>query len=266
MNVPVQNGLLPQGFCPSDYQTILNAFSALQYVSITPATGANGMIVSSSTPGPSDHDKPWLRLDSLGRPIRIYIFANGAWLSPHVLPPGFTMIWNQALPDFTTFDGGDANPAPFSELSGQMWQLMGTTLDGKGTQVMQAQFPVGIGQFIGTGTPAAPAGATLSIGSVGGEDLHRLVQQELAPHYHNEHIAVNMAVPNGGQIKPDGSGGFVGPIANGGTELITQVVGGDPSTITPPQTVPSLALGHNTLPPYYGVYFIQRTNRLFYVV
>ena len=254
-NIIVQNGQLPQGFCPSDYQSLLNAFSAQQFVAINTISS----IVVSSTP-PADHTVAWLQLDSLGRPTRLYFFAQGAWLSLHPQVPGATMLWNQALPDFTTFDGGDANAAPWSSISGQMWQLCATTLDGLGTQVLQAQFPVGVGSFANSGVPLPVA-----LAATGGEDLHVLTQPEAPPHYHNEKIAVNRAVANGGSTDTTGGGGFVGPIADGGTELLTSVAEGDPAT-APPGGVPVSARAHNNLPPYYVVYFLQRTNRLFYVV
>lgn len=243
-NVPVQNGQLPQGFCPGDYQTLLNAFSAAQFINIS----LTNNIVVSATP-PADHTVAWLQLDSFGRPVRTYFFAQGAWLSQHPLNPGFTMLWNQALPNFTTFDGGDANAAPFGALSGQMWQVMATTLDGLGTQVGAAQFPVGVGTFASSGAVA--------VGATGGEDIHKLTQPELFPHSHILHalrvqhgsVDTTVFTPSTGDSaqQPDGA---------------TQITGGDPTTGNPP----TAALGHNNLPPYFGVYFLQRTNRLFYVV
>lgn len=247
-NVPVQNGQLPQGFCPSDYQSILNAFSAAQFVSIA---GISSGFVVSATP-PADHTVGWLQLDSGGNPTRLYFFANGAWLSLHPMQPGFTMLWNQGLPNFQTFDGGDATAAPFSTVSGQMWQLMATTLDGLGTQVMQAQFPVGVGTF-------AASGAVV-VGGAGGEDKHTLSSAEGPPHTHGENIAENLVVSQNSSV--GSNGGFVGVIGLGGTEIQAKTSLGDPTT-TPPQ---AHAAPHNTLPPYYGVYFLQRTKRLFYVV
>lgn len=249
-NVPVQNGQLPQGFCPPDYQTILNAFSAAQFVTLA---GISSGFVVSATP-PADHTVGWLQLDSLGRPVRLYFFAQGAWLSQHPLPPGFTMLWNLGLPNFQTFDGGDSSAAPYSPLSGQMWQLMSTTQDGLGTQVLQAQFPVGVGNFV-------LSGAVVVTGA-GGEDKHILTPSEGPPHTHPENIAINRAVPAGGQTDPSGNGGFVGPIGLGGSEIFGKTALGDPSSGNPP----TLAQPHNNLPPWYGVYFLQRTNRLFYVV
>ena len=246
MNIPVQNGLLPQGFCPSDYQGLLNAFSALQFVNITAIS--TGFVASASPP--PDHTVAWLQLDSSGNPVRLYFFAQGAWLSQHPMSPGLTTLWNQGLPNFATFDGGDSNTT-ISPISGAMWQLMATTLDGKGTQVLQAQFPVGVGTFAASGAVA--------VGGTGGEDKHLLAGTEGPPHAHGEEIAINRAVANGGSTDTTGNGGFVGPIGLGGTELISRTALGDP-------TNPTQAAPHNNLPPWYGVYFLQRTNRLFYVV
>jgi len=262
MNVPVLNGQLPQGFCPPDYQTMLNAFSAQQFVQIDAVSTGS---VASNTP-PADHSVTWLQLDSLGRPVRTY-FYYGAWLSRHPLPPGFTMLWNQALPNFQTFDGGDAVAAPWSDVSGQMWQLMAATLDGlsvaPANDVMNTRVPIGVGTF--RNPDGTLSTRTVVLGQQGGEDQHILTQPEIAPHYHTTKVAVNKAVKDGGSTDTSGKGGFVGPIVDGGTEILTSVAEGDPAT-APPGGVPTQALAHNTLPPYNGVYFLQRTNRLFYVV
>lgn len=257
-NVPVQNGLLPQGFCPGDYQSILNAFSAVQFVNLG-ATSSG--FVASATP-PADHTVAWLQLDSSGNPVRVYYFAQGAWLSLHPIPPGHTTVWPMALPSslsasngLINYDGGDAaNVIPYSPITGAMWQLASNALNGSGTRIIQARSPMGVGTF--------PSGATVNVNDTGGEETHKLTLQELFPHGHFENVAVNRAVPNGGQIDTSGNGGFVGPISLGGTEEFSKVAGGDPATGNPPTN----SLGHNTLSLYYGVYFLQRTSRLFYVV
>lgn len=255
MNIPVQNGLLPQGFCPSDYQSILNAFSAQQFINFTNI--ANGFVISSTPP--ADHSVGWLQLDSLGRPVRLYAFAQGAWLSPHPIQPGFTMIWPQALPvalnasnGLINYDGGDGNLPPYSAISGAMWQLANASLDGTGTQIMGARMPLTVGTLT--------SGKIVNAGDVGGEENHKLTVQEMFPHVHGEQIANNRAVPNGGT--PSTNGDFMGPSTNGGTEFLTRSVGGDPATGNPPTN----SLGHNTMSLYFGVYMLQRTSRLFYVV
>jgi len=258
MNVTVQNGLLPQGFCPSDYQSLLNAFSAVQFVPINSVSS----IVVSPTP-PADHSVAWLQTDSNGNPIRIYVVASGAWLSPHPLQPGHTMIWNQTLPNLQTYDGGDASVAPFSDLSGQMWQLMATTLDGNGTQVAQAQFPVGVGTTVNSGAVVVGANNVTDTG-VNGEDKHVLLDTELALHRHylaNTDFGNPIAGPflsNSTQMNQGAGGGSnfldykLTGSANPATQGLSSIVGSN--------------IAHNTLPPFYGVYFLQRTIRRFYVV
>jgi hypothetical protein len=237
-NLPIQNSNLPQGFCASDYQSILNAFSAAQFVNVNTVAG----VIVSSTP-PADHTSAWLQLDSNGRPTRIYFFAQGAWLSLHPLPPGFTMIWNQVLPNFQTFDGGDATAAPYSAVSGQMWQLMATTLDGLGTQVAQAQFPVGVGTL--------PSTTPIAVGGTGGEEKHILTPAEQG----NIVASVTTDVESAGNDHK-----VLDTLTLNGIAMNNANLG--PSTIPLAGTVAA----HNTLPPYYGVYFLQRTSRLFYTV
>lgn len=260
--IPVLNGQLPQGFCPTTLQETLNAFSAVQYVNLDIVSS----ITVSSTP-PADHTVAWLQLDSMGRPVRLYFFAQGAWLSMHPETPGMIKLWNQTLPNFNTFDGGSA--AVISDISGPMWQLASTALDGSGTQVLQAQFPIGVGDFK-TNIPASTSGIVnvgannvTTTGAVG-EDKHKLLDTELALHRHylansdfgDTATAADLSPTN--QMN-QGAGGHSGPLdyklkgsSNPATQGLSSIVGSD----TP----------HNTLPPFYGVYFLQRTNRLFYLI
>jgi hypothetical protein len=239
----VQAGTLPSGFCPADYQTILNTFSANQTV-ILPAS-ASSLQVSATKP--SDTTKPWLQLDSLGRPVRIYVFAQGAWIAQHPLVSGFIMIWTGALPDFTVFDGGDGNA--IGPYSGPMWQQANTALNGSGTAILAAQVPLGVGTL--------PSGAAVAVGATGGEETHKLTVQELFPHTHGVHV---LRVQHGSVD----TNVFTNDTADSAQQpdSTTLTTGGDPATGNPP----TAALGHNTLPPYYGVYFLQRTSRLFYAV
>lgn len=241
-------GIIPQGFCPQGYQDILNMFSSQQTVVLPPS--ASSLQVSQTKP--ADTTLPWLQLDSLGRPVRIYLFAQGAWLSLHPDFPGKTIIYTGPLPDFTIFDGGDSNS--IGPYSGAMWQLSNTQLDGSGTPNLSGRAPMGVGTF--------PSGATITLNQQLGEDVHNITLKEMFPHQHAENIAVNLAVPDGGSVRPDGTGAFVGAIGNGGTELLSKIVGGDPTTGNPATN----SLAHNTLSPVTGVYFLQRTSRLFYSV
>jgi hypothetical protein len=256
MNIPVQNGNLPQGFCAPDYQTLLNAFSAVQFVNLNTISG----IIVSSTP-PADHSQAWLQLDSSGRPVRLYFFAQGAWLSLHPDFPGKMVLYNQVLPDFTIFDGGDSNT--ISAVSGAMWQLAATTLDGSGTQVLQAAFPVGVGTFAVSGAVGVGAANVTTTGQLG-EDRHVINTNEMAPHTHwiaNTDFADTATATDlsGTTQMNQGAGGH-------STDLDYKLKGSaDPAILGLTSSV-GAGSGHNNIPPFYGVYFFQRTNRLYYVV
>lgn len=225
--LPVDNETLPQGFCPASYQDMLNQFSAHQSVTF-PSTFAG---VTVSTTKPANTTQAWLQLDSFGRPVRLYYFAQGAWLSLHPDVPGKIIIWDSALPDFTEFDGGDAGPA--GPLSGPMWEEV---------TELRAKFPIGAGTL--------PSATVLSVGDTGGEEKHSLLEVEMPPHVHSYQTIVQ------GTTGPfdDTHGTALAPFAT----RQTQSAGGSG---TPPAVTP-----HNNMPPYYVVYMLRRTSRLFYTV
>jgi hypothetical protein len=237
--VPVTAGTLPSGFCPQTYQDMVNGFSAVQTVTLP---GSNVGVVISPTK-PADSTVYWVQQDSLGRPIRAYLFAQGSWLSLHPQVPGMTMIWTDPLPDFTTFDGGDANA--LSPVSGPMWQV-----------VLPAVFPLGAGTL--------PSGKVINSGDTGGEEVHLLTIPELAPHTHDVTLTHGNSYTGEPNVLTVGNGSadpqpFTAPQA-------AQNTGGDPSTGIGTPPIPQKALGHNCLPVYQGVIFLQRTTRLFYSV
>lgn len=246
----VSNGQLPAGFCPNSYQDILNQFSSLQSVTF-PDTFA-GVVASDTKPG--DTDRVWLQLVG-GKPVRLYSFF-GTWLSRHPLVPGFTMIWMSALPDFTTFDGGDANVIT-ADSTGPMWE--------EATE-LRAKIPIGVGTL--------PSTTVLNQGDTGGEEKHSLAANEMPPHTHFEFNADNIATGGGSDNALSttnypaykASNGHDNPdytIRGNSTKSsigLSSVAGGD-QTVTP-----AVVVAHNTLPPYVAVYFLRRTARIFYSV
>lgn len=224
--LPVDAGQLPSGACPSSYQEMANLFAAIY--TVTFPTSFTGITVSATKP--SDTTQAWLQLDSFGRPTRLYYFSSGAWLSLHPQVPGFTMLWTTALPTFTSFDGGDANP--LSAISGPMWEAV-TDLN--------ARFPVGAGTL--------PSGTVISVGGTGGEEKHALTVAELAVHGHAFSV-----------IAKNNTGSGTGAIT-GGTDNVTEDGRFDGVTANA-----GSGDGHNTMPPYTGVYFLRRTARMFYAV
>lgn len=238
--LPVDAGTLPQGACPTNYQSLLDLFA--QFMSVTFPSSFTGVIVSAAQP--TDTSRAWVQLDSNGRFIRLYTFAQGHWLAPHPLVSGFIMIWPFALPDFTTFDGGNSNPA--GPQSGPMWQQ---AADSAGNLIMAPGFPLGAG--------ALASGAVINPGSVGGEESHSLTTPEMPPHTH--------------EMSQFGKASATGNTTGVAQGLVSYGVG----AVGPITTLPDSAGGtgatpvvtpHNNMPPYYGVYFLQRTSRLFYSV
>ena len=239
MNVPITPQQLPVGFCPPDYQTMWNAFAAAGFVNIPDALSP--VIWQASKP--VDSTVTWGQLDSLGRPVRIYKFAQGAWLSLHPQVPGQTIWWFNALPDFTVFDGGDANP--ISDISGPMWQ-QAKDINGN---LIAAMFPIPPGTL--------PSGTVIQIGNTGGEEQHTLLPAEVPPHTHfvsnNDQVTtgsststpatsantVARSFSNGHDNQDYGLGGTSNPAVVG----LSSNFGGNGAT--PPVTTP-----HNTMPPY----------------
>lgn len=234
LTLAIQPGQLASGFCPASYQEMLNGFSGAQTV-IFPVT-FTGITVSSTKP--TDTTQAWLRLDTLGRPSRIYYFAQGAWLSPHPLQPDMAIPWFDVVPSLTSYDGGDASA--ISAVSGPMWEVV---------TEMAAKFPLATGNL-------PISGISVAVGDAGGEEKHTLTSAEMPPHVHD--ITQNLfsdSLSRGGQTclakNPQGDG-------TGPATLITDSTGGSGT--------PAAAQAHQNLPPYFGMTWLRRTDRLFYIV
>ena len=260
MDTPLNIGNLPNNFCPATLQAMLIGFGGALSVTLPSGSGATLSIGSSK---PSSNSDVWFQTDALGRFQRIYLYGQGTWLSAHPMLPGFTVWWFSALPNFATFDGGDAN-APGSQ-SGPMWQQ---AKDSNGN-LIEAQFVMTPGTL--------PSGKVVAIGNVGGEENHILATGEGAQDPNHNHMV--------GRFKgPSGTAGTYGEffysasssVSSGSAQLIQgggSFTQDDISTLTgnfiktgivdPPE--PSVA-GHNTLPVYVTGYLLQRTARLFYAV
>lgn len=260
MNIPISPQQLPSGFCPPTYQEMWNGFAAAGFVNLPDSA----VPIVRQASKPTDPTVNWLQLDALGRPVRLYVFAQGAWLSYNNTVPGLTMWWFATLPDFTTFDGGDANP--LSDISGPMWQQAKDSNE----NLIAATFPLPAGTL--------PSGTILSLGDKGGEENHTLTSKESFPHTHfiatidqannpSSDNAPSSVTSTDSIASSNNNGGgrpsqysFAKGVTSPATIGITSSSGGD-TTVTPP-----VAVGHNTLPLFVVGYLLQRTNRLFYSV
>lgn len=230
----VDAATLPSGSCPSTYQELADLLASIY--SVTVNTNNTGIVVSATKP--ADTTVVWKQLNSSGQPLRDYVFVGGLWLSRHTLEPGSIMLWGQALPNFATFDGGDANPP--SVISGPMWEEV---------TELRAKFPIGSGTLT--------SGTVLAIGDSGGEEKHVLVQNELP-------ASINLTATLPGHrtntetlapqwLSPAGSAysSVTTPATEIGTFPFVNTGGGQ---------------GANNLGPFWTVAFLRRTSRQYFAV
>ena len=261
MNVPITPQQLSSGFCPTTYQEMWNAYAAAGFV-VLPDSVSQVIWQASK---PTDTTVTWGQLDSLGRPVRIYRFAQGAWLSYNTMQPGLTMWWFDTLPNFATFDGGDANP--ISDISGPMWQQ---AKDSNGT-VIAAKFPIPAGTL--------PSGAVLTLGATGGEEKHTLTSIESVPHTHQLLTIDNASSPGGGtptNIGPSDAIAAMGFGPPGGSSAnsyslqkgttVPPSIGVSSSALGDTSVTPNVAVAHSVMNPYIVGYLLQRSTRLFFAV
>jgi hypothetical protein len=191
----------------------------------------------------------------------MFTYAQGTWLSAHPLLPGMTMWWFSALPDFKTFDGGDANAA--GTASGAMWQQAN---DGNG-DLIAAQFPVTAGT-LPSGAPLTVTGAT----NVGGEENHTLLTAEGAQDPAHSHVLGKQG-PNESYYFPYSmtsnvtTGNLFGASVSGGgvgTQTVQALTALNFYLSFGINPTPNAIVGHNNLPPYVVGTLIQRTARQFY--
>ena len=180
-----------------------------------------------SIPAINNRIYPWL--DENGQ---WWIFSQGVWLYKNpVVKEGYDRrIFVGTTTDLLSYDGGDGT-AVAGDTFGPMW-MVDTSFD--------ARFPVGAGTFAASGAVAVNGTATAT--SIVGEDKHTLTISELPSHTHNVATLINDSI-SGGDPK------FY-PLQSTGNNLASSSTGGD--------------VAHNNLPPFYGVYFIKRTSRVYY--
>ena len=232
---------LPLGYCPASYQNL-----ALDIINGTQATfnssvGNSFFNTGASAPAVNNQIFPWFDDDG-----QWWIFSGGVWARENPVPAlsGERKMWVGTISDLQAYDGGDGTATTPSTYVGAMWEV---------DAAFSARFPVGVGAFAASGSVAV-TGTTTST-AIAGEDKHILIEAEIPIHNHN----VRVETTNGVTVlnlmctdfaeKPAGNG-------NGdfsfqpGIHVVSDNFGG--------------GLGHNNLPPFYGVYFIKRTARAYY--
>ncbi|MFQ5591660.1 MAG: hypothetical protein ACE5HE_10890 [Phycisphaerae bacterium] len=263
-NAPITFSLanFPGGYCADDAQTFANDLVAR--LSGTLPGEYSTFVIGSSTPAAGDRDKLWIKTEVgtglLTTPWAFFRYYNGQWLGTHPIPVTDTriQIFKGALADIDDLDGGNSNAV--SDTDGPFWQR-DTDLD--------ARFPVGVGTFPNEGAIGEEAN--------GGVDQVTLTNANLGTHYHGtgNFLALNddlcglkrswskqgsdPAMPEYWTIGGYSTGSGEYPAA-----LADPAAGGLGTTNNIGDST-NEATAHSNVPPWFGVYFIKRTARIYYV-
>lgn len=240
----------PAGYCPPNWQTLANDLANGMSASVP---GAYTVInYSTSEPAANDRSKPWYRLNPDGTPDKWYVFADGGWIAPHPEEAGgdARRIFTGFEADVWAYDGGDgvdpSTTAP-TDSTGAMWEV---------DHNFDFRFP------LGAGTSPAPASTTVNSGDIGGEEDHVLLKDELPAAslkmFTDEEVAGNTPIGDNFVARAGTSPG-------GDFEYRMQPRSGTNEPAVGNTEVMGDGDGHNTMPPYLGVFFIRRTARRFFV-
>lgn len=234
---------LAGGFCPTSEQDRLDTYATRTVVSLP--TDYSTFVVGSDKPT-NQLVGVWLKLDASGRPERWFTFAEGAWLSPHLVPIGYIQLYMGDIASIKTFDGGeDIGATPTSVYAGPFWEEV---TEAKGRTIVHPDPTRTLIQFqsvtpFGGGAPIN----NIAFGSSGGEERHTLSPNEIPDHAHTIPMQVF-------QTNAIGGAGANVLIAGAG-----QNTGNPTNSSTNDQP-------HNNMQPFIGIYLIRRTIRTHYKV
>jgi len=196
------------------------------------AGSVSAYVVSTSVPAAVDRDKGWARLSADGYFERLYFYRNGVWSAKHPIDAlsSERRLWVGSAATLVTHDGGSAGVVSYT--TGPMWEE---------DESFQARVPLGVGSLPTLGDVTVQSGTTST--SKVGEDAHQLTRAEIPAHSHP----------------------LFGEIIEGSLGLAGENIGDDHKVSFPGNTGDSPeGTSHNNLPPFWGVYFIKRTNRVYY--
>ena len=231
---------LPANYCPASYQKLANDIIGGTQATFNSTIGNSFFNFGPSIPAINNRIYPWL--DENGQ---WWIFDQGFWVYKNtVVANGYDRrIFVGTTTDLLSYDGGDG-AVTVTPTSGPMW-MVDTDFD--------ARFPVGAGTFAASGAVAVNGTATAT--SIVGEDKHTLNASEIPTHNHNVRVETANGVTVSNLMctdfaeKPAGNGNNDFSF-QAGINVVADNFGG--------------GLSHNNLPPFYGVYFIKRTGRVYY--
>jgi len=222
---------IPADACFDTYQDLANAIIGGATAQFNSDIGNTYFNTGSSAPSADNRDYPWLDCNG-----HWWVYNGGYWVRkhPYQAADAVRLVWVGDTSSLETFDGGSAGAV--TDFTGPMWEVDSN---------FAAKFPVGAGTFATSGTISVGQSTTNT--GVTGEDQHSLTANENPPHTHDL-VLDKVSVPDTGGIDrfPNGDS----------QEQVT------PQTFTSEESGDGAA--HNNLPPFYGVYFIKRTARVYY--
>lgn len=225
--VTITTASVPEAYCPT---TLREAWPFLVALLGAEIPGLAFFNYGNTTPSPDNQDKPWRRLNTNGTPDRWYDYVGGVWLARHPAAPGTIIMYDGAEATIDTFDGGEAGTV--SETTGPMWERV---------TALNARFPIGVGTL--------PSGTSVAVTNTGGAEKHTLIEAEIPAHTHQfKYQSHTEDVDGGGDARHLLS-------QPGDTTISPDSYGGDEDNET---------VAHNNLPPYFGIFFLRKTARLYY--
>lgn len=270
MNLPVSFNPFPDPCWPASPQEFLNRITAT--VNVEALESARLFVGPEPPTDPESRDGVWLRVSSVQPEINGPYTYNGSargrggWVQYHRVAPGnsdLRIIWVGAPELLPLFDGGDTD-AP-SDWSGPMWEI---------DTAFEFRFPVGVG--VNPVTYNGKPSSTISVRQTGGAERVALRPSEGGGVEHR-HVFGRQESSDAGPDRNDvvllkgttsatGTGVYVNGQGDGLPDKDVETMRGSWLVSSGVAGVSGSTEAHENMPPFIGVYFLRRTNRMGYYV
>lgn len=224
--LPIVAEGVPDGLCFDNWSAAIPVMVQYMFARFD----GNEINNTSSTPAAEDRGKPWFRTNADGTDDGWWTFYNGFWIQKHPMATGAIIMWEGAIADIDTYDGGEAGAV--TNITGPFWERM---------TEMDAKSPMGPGTL--------PISSTvLNVGDAFGEERHVQTIAELAAHTH--------------QFSTDDGQQVLAQVTTGAVNTINRSGSLDYGFADPPQNTGS-STAFNVVHPVRVVNFLRRTARLY---